>query len=75
MKKLLTIITPETAVIDIINQHRRTETIFKRLEEETGICVCCEGLFLSMRDASEQFGFNLEDVLADINRCIRRKES
>ena len=34
------IITPGTTIIDIISQYRETEAIFKRLEEETGACVC-----------------------------------
>lgn len=46
----------------------------KMFEEETGICVCCEGLFLSIRDAAEPFGFNLEDVLSDISDVINDKK-
>lgn len=63
-------ITPETTVIDIISQYRETEKIFKRLEEKTGSCVCCEGLFLSIGAAAQQFGFDLSRALADINAVI-----
>ena len=34
-------ITPETSVIDVISRYRETEKIFKRLEAETGSCICC----------------------------------
>ena len=68
------IVTPETAIIDIISAHRQTEKVFKRLEAETGTCICCQGLFLSVRDAAQRFGFNMESVLADINGIISEDE-
>jgi hypothetical protein len=61
------------AILDVISQHRETEEIFKRLEEETGSCVCCQGLFLSIGEAAEQFGFDLERVLSDINLVIHNE--
>ncbi|MBN1664440.1 MAG: hypothetical protein JW943_12640 [Deltaproteobacteria bacterium] len=64
-------VTSETTLIDIISGHRETEQIFRRLEEETGTCVCCEGLFLSLREAAEKFGFDLEMVLSEIKGLIR----
>ncbi len=63
----------EMAILDVISQHRETEEIFKRLEEETGSCVCCQGLFLSIGEAAEQFGFDLERVLSDINLVIHNE--
>jgi len=64
------IATPETSIIDIISNHRQTEKLFKRLEEETGTCICCEGLFMSVKDAASHFGFPLWDTLIDINTII-----
>jgi len=69
-----TIITLETTILDIISQYRETESIFKRLEEETGTCICCQGLFLSLREAADQFGFDLECALSDINTFIDDKK-
>ncbi|NLW36036.1 hypothetical protein ACJ77P_13830 [Syntrophus buswellii] len=66
-------VTSEMAILDVISQHRETEEIFKRLEEETGSCVCCQGLFLSIGEAAEQFGFDLERVLSDINLVIHNE--
>jgi len=68
------VITSETTIIDVISQYCKTEKIFKGLEEETGTCVCCQGLFLSIGEAAEQFDFNLECVLADINTVINDKK-
>jgi hypothetical protein len=63
-------IAPETLMIDIISHYRQTEAIFKHLEEKTGTCVLCEGLFLSLKDAARQFGFDLGDVLGNLRSAI-----
>jgi len=61
-------------IIDIISRYRTTEVIFKRLEEETGTCICCQGLFLSLRKAAEQFGFDLNCALSEISALIGVKK-
>ena len=63
-------ITPETTIIDVISRYRKTESILKRLEEETGTCICCRGLFLSLSEAAKRFGFDSVTVLADLNAVI-----
>jgi hypothetical protein len=64
------IITLETTIIDIISQYSETEAIFKKLEEKTGACICCQALFLSLREAVDRFGFDVECVQEDINAAI-----
>ncbi len=64
------VINAETVILDIISDYRHTETIFKRLEEETGICILCQGLFLSLGDAAGQFGFNGAKTLREIHAAI-----
>ena len=63
-------IAPGTIMIDIISQYRHTEAIFKHLEEETGACVLCQGLFLSLGEAAEKFGFDLETLLKNLHAVI-----
>lgn len=67
-------ITPETSVIDVISRYRETEKIFKRLEAETGSCICCQGLFDTLRDAAERFGFELDCVLAELEDTVEKGE-
>ncbi len=43
------------------------------LEAQTGACICCQALFLPLRAASEQFGFEVEAVLADIKAAIHKR--
>jgi hypothetical protein len=64
-------VTPETVILDIIQRQRGTEAIFRRLEAETGACICCEGLFLTLREAAARFGFSAGDVLAEIRAAVR----
>jgi hypothetical protein len=69
-----TLPTPETPIIDIISQYRETVKVFRRLEAQTGACICCQALFLPLRAASEQFGFEVEVVLADIKAAIHKRQ-
>ncbi|OPY90443.1 MAG: hypothetical protein A4E73_02500 [Syntrophaceae bacterium PtaU1.Bin231] len=71
MKEETTVITPETVILDIISRHRETEAVFKKLEEETGTCVCCQALFLPLGEAAARFGFDLDRALDDILGLIR----
>lgn len=64
-------ITPETKMIDVISRYRQTESTFRRLNEEVGTCVCCQGLFLSLREAAERFGFNLEILMNELHAEIQ----
>ncbi len=65
-------VTPETTILDIVSRFNETEGIFKQMERETGVCICCQGLFLSLGDAARRFGFHLEKAIADINFLISR---
>jgi len=64
-------ITPETKMIDVISRYRQTESTFRRLNEQVGTCVCCQGLFLSLREAAERFGFDLETLMNELHAEIR----
>ena len=68
-------ITPETSVIDVISRYRETEKIFKRLEAETGACICCQGLFDTLGEAAARFGFDLNAVLREIRAVIADPEN
>jgi hypothetical protein len=63
------------SVIDIISGIAKRKTIFKELEAETGRCICCEGLFLSLGEASERFGFDLDRALKSLNDAVRKEET
>ncbi len=64
------VIAPETMIIDIISGYGQTEPIFRRLEEETGTCVLCQGLFLTLGEAAGQFGFDLKTVMGNLHDVV-----
>lgn len=70
MEESALVVTAATSVLDIISGYRQTEGIFKDLEAETGRCICCEGLFLSLGEAAARFGFDLNGALARISAVI-----
>lgn len=74
MSEKRTDITPETSVIDVISRYRETEKIFKRLEAETGTCICCQGLFDTLRESAARFGFDLNAILREIRAVIANPE-
>ena len=64
------VITPEMTILDILSEYRETEAIFRGLETRTGTCICCQGLFLTLRTAAGRFGFDLETLLTELNALI-----
>jgi hypothetical protein len=69
------IITPGMTILDIVSQHRETEKVFKRWEAELGGCLCCEGLFLTLGEAADRYGFDLNRALADLQALLRQPDS
>ena len=75
MEAMPLLITADKTVLDIISRYRQTEALFKDLEAETGQCICCEGLFLSLGEAAERFGFNLDRVLNKLHDAVQKEEA
>ncbi len=63
-------VTTDMTILDIISQYPGTEKIFKKLETETGVCVCCQALYVPLQEAATQFGFDADQVLANIKAEI-----
>jgi hypothetical protein len=40
-----------------------------------GVCVCCQALFLTLREAAERYAFDLHRVLADIRAVVNRQDA
>jgi len=38
-------ITPNMTVLEVIDRYRNTESVFKKYDEQAGICICCQSLF------------------------------
>jgi len=63
-------ITPNMTVLEVVDRYRETEAVFKKYDEQVGVCFCCQALFETLKDVSEKYGLNLEQILSDIESAI-----
>jgi hypothetical protein len=63
-------ITPDMTVLDVIDRYRDTETVFRKYDEQAGVCICCQSLFDTLRDISEKHGIDLNKLMADLEAKI-----
>lgn len=63
-------ITADMTVLDIVNRYRNTESIFKKYDEQTDECICCQALFDSLRDVADRYKLNLDQLLLDLEDAI-----
>ena len=58
-----TIIHPDMTVLDVILACPETEAVFKSYDEQAGECICCAALFDSVRDMTERYGLNTDELM------------
>jgi hypothetical protein len=63
-------IDPDMTILDIVSKYRGTETIFKKYDNNAGVCLCCEALFNSLKDIADKYGMNLEEIMTDLKKAI-----
>lgn len=67
-------IGPELTILEVVHQYRQTEQVFRKYDEEAGVCLLCQALFDSLAEAAEKYGLNLEQLLADLREAARRND-
>lgn len=63
-------ITPNMTVLDIVSKYRETEAVFKRYDTAAGECICCNALFETVKELSEKYGIDLQEILLDLKVAI-----
>ncbi len=63
-------ITPEMTILEVIDRYRETETVFKKYDEQTGVCLCCQALFNTLAEMAEKYRLNLDRLLLDLEEVI-----
>jgi len=63
-------ILPDMTVLDIISAHRETESIFRSYDAAAGECICCNALFETLKEMTNRYGLDLEEVLADLKKSV-----
>ncbi len=59
-------IRPEMTVLEIIHRHRQTETVFKKYDEQAGVCICCNALFKTLEEVAGKYNLGLEGLLLEL---------
>jgi hypothetical protein len=59
-------IQPEMTVLDVVSRYRCSEIIFKKYDEQAGVCICCRALFKTLREVAEKYGLNLPELLTEL---------
>ena len=59
-------ITPEMTLLEVLQQHRRTEAVFRRYEGEAQGCLLCQALFDTLAEAAAKYGLDLDRLLQDL---------
>ena len=62
-------ITPEMTVLDVIAKYRPTEQVFRKYDQQAGICICCDALFDRLYDLSEKYEIDLNGLLNDLEEA------
>ncbi len=63
-------ITPEMTILEVIDRYRETETVFKKYDEQTGVCLCCQALFETLGEVAAKYQLNLNQILEDLEEAI-----
>lgn len=63
-------ITPGMTVLEVIDRYRNTESVFKKYDEQAGVCLCCQALFETIGEVAEKYRLNLDQILSDLESAI-----
>ena len=56
-------IRPDMTVLDVILTCPQTEAVFKSYDEQAGECICCAALFDSVKDMTERYGLDTDELM------------
>ncbi len=62
--------TSEMTVLEVIERYRETESVFRKYDEQVGVCLCCQALFETLAAVAEKYRLNLEQFLSDLENAI-----
>jgi len=66
---MMVVLTPETTVLELIEYHPETETVFGSYTTRIGICICCECLFCNLKEVAKRYELNLDELMARL-ACV-----
>ena len=63
-------ILPEMTVLDVVSRFKGSEAIFRKYDEQAGVCICCQALFETVGDVVAKYRLNLDQLLLDLEDAI-----
>jgi len=63
-------ISPNMTVLEVIDRYRTTESVFKKYDEQAGVCICCQSLFETIKEVSEKYGIDLNGLMTALETQI-----
>jgi len=63
-------ISPGMTVLEVVSNHRETESVFKRYDEQFGVCICCNYLFETLSEVAQKVDMDLENLIQDLEDVI-----
>jgi hypothetical protein len=63
-------INPDMTILDIISRYRQTEAVFKQYDEKADVCLCCDALFIPLKDVTDKYCLDLEEMMAELKAVI-----
>jgi predicted DNA-binding ribbon-helix-helix protein len=65
-------ITPDMTLLEVLSQHRQTETVFRRYEGEAQGCLLCHALFDTLAEAAARYRLDLKKLLNDLQESASK---
>lgn len=62
--------TSDMTVLDVVDRYRNTESVFRKYDQQAGVCICCQALFETIGDVAAKYGLNLGHFLSDLEDAI-----
>ena len=63
-------IRPEMTVLEVIRRHRKTETVFRKYDEQAGTCICYNALFDTLEEVAKRYNLGLEGLLLELEAVV-----
>jgi hypothetical protein len=53
-------------VLDVVSTYPDAEAVFRRCDDLTGVCICCQALFEPLTEVATRYGLDLDALLEDL---------
>jgi len=63
-------IRPEMTLMEVVDLYPSTEAVFRKYDQQAGVCLCCMALFEPLREMAEKYYLNLKMLLDDLESSV-----